>query len=185
MKFCTNCGAGVELTIPPGDSMPRHVCSVCGKIHYQNPRIVVGCIPEWEDKILLCRRAIDPRSGLWTLPAGFLENGETIQQGAARETLEEARAEVAIGDLYTLYNLPHVNQVYILFRAKLLKPEFGTGAETLEARLFSENQVPWSELAFATIRGTLTHYYDDRRAGLFRFHLGTITSPPRDTPTAA
>ncbi|MGH8728221.1 MAG: NUDIX hydrolase [Burkholderiales bacterium] len=185
MKFCSNCGAEVTYEIPSGDSLPRHVCSACGRIHYQNPRIVVGAIPEWNGKILLCRRAIEPRYGLWTLPAGFLENGETIEQGAARETLEEARAEVEIGDLYTLYNLPHVNQVYIIFRACLLRPEFAPGAETLEARLFSEVDMPWSELAFATIRATLTHYYEDRRAGAFRFHLGTITSPPRETPTAA
>jgi ADP-ribose pyrophosphatase YjhB (NUDIX family) len=146
---------------------------------------VVGCIPEWQDKILLCRRGIEPRYGLWTLPAGFLENGETTEQGAIRETMEEAKARVEIGDLYTLYNLPHVNQVYILFRARLLTPDFGAGLETLEARLFAESHVPWNELAFATIRGTLTHYYEDRRAGAFRFHIGTITSPPQDTPTAA
>lgn len=185
MKFCSSCGAGVTFTIPVGDTLPRHVCGACGKIHYRNPRIVTGCIPEWEDKILLCRRAIEPRYGLWTLPAGFLENGETVEQGAARETLEEARAEVEIRELYTLYNLPHVNQVYMIFRARLLRPEFSPGVETLEAKLFTEAEAPWNELAFATIRGTLSHYYEDRRAGAFRFHIGTIASPSRETPTAA
>jgi ADP-ribose pyrophosphatase YjhB (NUDIX family) len=185
VNFCSNCGAPVALTIPPGDTLPRHVCGACNRIHYRNPRIVVGCIPEWRDTILLCRRAIEPRYGLWTLPAGFLENGETLEQGAARETLEEARAKVEIGELYTIYNLPHVNQVYILFRARLLAPEFSAGAESLEARLFAETEVPWNDLAFATIRGTLAHYYEDRSAGSFRLHLGTITSPPREPPTAA
>jgi ADP-ribose pyrophosphatase YjhB (NUDIX family) len=174
MKFCSRCGAEVAFVVPAGDTLPRYVCSACSHIHYQNPRIVVGCIPEWEDKILLCRRAIEPRYGLWTLPAGFLENGETVEQGAARETLEEARAEVEIGDLYTLFNLPRVNQVYIIFRARLLQSEFAAGAETLEARLFAQSEVPWNDLAFATIRATLTHYYADRAERSFRFHLGTI-----------
>jgi ADP-ribose pyrophosphatase YjhB (NUDIX family) len=174
MKFCSTCGAPVAYTIPQGDSLPRHVCSACNSIHYQNPRIVVGCIPEWQDKILLCRRAIEPRYGLWTLPAGFLENGETLQEGAARETIEEARAKVEIGELFTVYNLPRVNQVYMLFRARLVAPEFSAGVESLDARLFSETEVPWNELAFATIRGTLTHYYEDRKASAFRFHIGTI-----------
>lgn len=174
MKFCSNCGAPVSLRIPPGDSLPRHVCDTCDTIHYQNPRIIVGCIPEWDDSILLCRRAIQPRHGLWTVPAGFMENGETTGQGAVRETLEEANARVELGSLYALYNIPHINQVYMLFRARLLDLDFSAGAETLEARLFTEPQVPWDEIAFATVRNTLTHYYEDRRNGDFKFHLGTI-----------
>lgn len=174
MKFCSNCGAAVTQRIPPGDSLPRHICDSCNTIHYQNPRMVVGCIPEWEDRILLCRRAIEPRYGLWTVPAGYMENGETTLEGAQRETLEEANARIEMGPLYALYNIPHINQVYILFRARLLDLGFRAGAETLEVRLFSEHEIPWSAIAFATVRNTLTHYYQDRKNGEFRFHMGTI-----------
>ena len=174
MKFCSNCGAAVQLRVPPGDTLPRHVCDACHTIHYQNPRMVVGCIPEWEDRILLCRRAIEPRHGLWTVPAGYMENGETTFHGALRETLEEANARVEIGPLYALYNIPHINQVYILFRARLLDLDVSPGAETLEVRLFTENEIPWDGIAFASVRNTLTHYYQDRRNGVYQFHLGTI-----------
>ncbi len=178
MKFCSNCGAAVALKISPGDSLPRHVCDACSTIHYQNPKMIVGCIAEWEHRILLCRRAIEPRHGLWTVPAGFMENGETTAQGAARETLEEANARVEIGPLYAMYNIPHINQVYILFRARLLDLDFSAGAESLEVQLFDEADVPWETLAFATVRNTLTHYYADRKAGEYRFHLGTIERTP-------
>lgn len=174
MNFCSNCGARVELRVPTGDSLPRFVCVSCGAIHYENPKIVVGCIPEWEDRILLCRRAIEPRHGLWTVPAGFMENGETTAQGAERETLEEANAHVEMLGLYALFNIPHINQVYMLFRARLLDLDFHAGAETLEARLFSESEIPWDAIAFATVRRTLQHYFSDRGAGEFRFHIGTI-----------
>lgn len=177
MKFCSNCGAPVALKVPPGDTLPRHVCDACHAIHYLNPRMVVGCIPEWEDRILLCRRAIEPRHGLWTVPAGYMENGETTFQGALRETLEEANARVEIGSLYALYNIPHINQVYILFRARLLDTNVGPGAETLEVRLFAESEIPWDGIAFASVRNTLTHYYEDRRNGDYRFHMGTIERP--------
>jgi ADP-ribose pyrophosphatase YjhB (NUDIX family) len=179
MKFCSNCGAPVTLRVPPNDTLPRHVCDSCHAVHYQNPRMVVGCIAEWEERILLCRRAIEPRYGMWTVPAGFMENGETTYQGAARETLEEANARIEIGPLYALYNIPHINQVYILFRARLLDLGFHAGAETLEVRLFTEHEVPWDHLAFATVRNTLTHYFSDRRQGDFRFHMGTIEPMPR------
>lgn len=162
------------MRVPPGDTLPRHVCAACNTIHYQNPRMVVGCIPEWEDRILMCRRAIEPRQGLWTLPAGFLENGETTMQGALRESLEEANARVEIGALYTLYNIPHINQVYMLFRAQLLDLEFKPGYESLEVKLFSEDEIPWNEVAFRAIRETLKHYFEDRGNGEFRFHIGTI-----------
>ena len=177
MKFCSNCGAPVRLRVPPGDSLPRHVCDNCQAVHYQNPRMVVGCIPEWEDRILLCRRGIEPRHGLWTVPAGYMENGETTFQGAIRETLEEATARVEIGPLYALYNIPHINQVYILFRARLLDADVRPGAETLEVALFTESEIPWDRIAFASVRHTLTHYYDDRRDGEFKFHMGTIEQP--------
>lgn len=178
MKFCSNCGAAVALKIPPGDSLPRHVCDACSTIHYQNPKMIVGCIAEWEDRVLLCRRAIEPRLGLWTVPAGFMENGETTAQGAARETLEEANARVEVGPLYAMYNIPHINQVYILFRARLLDLNFSAGTESLEVKLFDEKDVPWESIAFATVRNTLNHYYADRKAGEYRFHLGTIERAP-------
>lgn len=143
-------------------------------IHYENPKLIVGCIPEWENRILLCRRAIEPRHGLWTVPAGFMENGETTADGAIRETLEEANARVDILALYALYNIPHISQVYMLFRARMLDLEFHAGAETLETKLFREEDIPWTELAFATVRRTLTRYFADRKDGEFRFHIGTI-----------
>jgi ADP-ribose pyrophosphatase YjhB (NUDIX family) len=174
MNFCSNCGAPVAHRIPPGDSLPRAVCDACNTIHYENPRMIVGCVAEWDGSILLCRRAIEPRYGLWTVPAGFLENGETTAAGAQRETLEEANARVEIDGLFALYNLPHINQVYMLFRARLLDLDFGPGAETLETRLCSETEVPWSELAFVTVRNTLIHWFNDRRKGEFGFHMGTI-----------
>lgn len=179
MKFCSHCGAPVATRVPPGDTLPRQVCDACGTIHYQNPRMVVGCIPEWEDRILLCRRSIEPRHGMWTVPAGYMENGETTFQGAIRETLEEANARVEIGPLYALYNIPHINQVYLLFRARLLDLDFHAGAETLEVRLMDESAIPWDEIAFASVRNTLQHYFEDRRAGGFPFHMGTIERPPR------
>jgi ADP-ribose pyrophosphatase YjhB (NUDIX family) len=182
MNFCSACGARVELRIPEGDSLPRHVCNACGTIHYENPRIIVGCVPEWENRVLLCRRAIEPRHGLWTVPAGFMENGETTAQGAQRETLEEANARVEILGLYSLFNIPHINQVYLLFRARLLDLDFHAGAETLETRLFAESEVPWDEIAFITVRRTLNHYFADRRSGEFRFHVGTVSPMPGKSP---
>jgi ADP-ribose pyrophosphatase YjhB (NUDIX family) len=183
MNFCSQCGARVEFRVPPGDTLPRHICPVCATIHYENPKIIVGCIPEWENRILLCRRAIEPRHGLWTVPAGFMENGETTAQGAERETLEEANARVEILDLYALFNIPHISQVYMLFRARLLDLDFHPGAETLETRLFEEQDIPWNEIAFATVRRTLNQYFSDRRGGGHRFHIGTIEPMPRPKPT--
>jgi len=174
MNFCSACGAPVEQRVPGGDSLPRHICTSCGIIHYENPKMVVGCIPEWENGILLCRRAIEPRIGLWTVPAGFMENGETTVEGAVRETLEEANAKIEVLGLYALFNIPHINQVYMLFRARLLDLDFSAGAETLETRLFNEDEIPWNEIAFVTVRRTLKHYFNDRRTGEFRFHMGTV-----------
>lgn len=174
MKYCSQCGSEIELRVPAGDDRARHVCDVCGTVHYQNPKLVVGCIPEWEDKILLCRRAIEPRYGLWTLPAGFMENGETSQQGAARETLEEARARVEVNELYSLFNLPHINQVYLLFRSRLLDLDFAPGEESLDVRLFSESEIPWSEMAFPVIKETLSLYFRDRANGGGALRSGDI-----------
>ena len=179
MNFCSQCGTKVVVTIPAGDTHPRHVCPACGTVHYQNPKMIVGTVPEWEDKILLCRRAIEPKHGLWTLPAGFMENGETTAQGAARETLEEANARVEIASLYTLYNLPHINQVYLMFRAKLLDLDFGPGMESLEVELFEEKDIPWDQLAFRTVEATLRAYFHDRTNGAFGFHMGDIAPPPK------
>jgi len=179
MKFCSNCGAPVTLKVPAGDTLPRHVCDACSTIHYQNPRMVVGCIAEWEDRILMCRRGIEPRHGLWTVPAGYMENGETTFQGAIRETLEEANARVEISSLYALYNIPHISQVYVLFRARLLDANVRPGAETLEARLFAEQEIPWDRIAFASVRNALIHYFDDRRNGEYPFHMGTIEQPKK------
>ena len=174
MKFCSNCGSPVTLRVPPGDTLPRHVCDACHAIHYQNPRMVVGCIVEHEDRVLLCRRGIEPRHGYWTVPAGYMENGETTFQGALRETLEEANARVEIDSLYALYNIPHINQVYLLFRARLLDPKVSAGAETLEVALFPEREIPWDRIAFASVRNALVHYYEDRKRGAYQFHMGTI-----------
>lgn len=157
--------------------MLRYVCEACDAIHYQNPKIIVGCIPEWDGRILLCRRAIEPQRGRWTLPAGFMENGETTRQAAQRETWEEATARVEVGPLFSLFSLPHINQVYMLYRAALLDLEYAPGTESLEVRLFQEEEVPWEELAFRTIHDTLRFYFADRVSGEFSFHAADIHAP--------
>ena len=177
MRFCPSCGAPVELRVPADDSRLRHICTACGIVHYQNPKMVIGSIPEWEDKVLLCRRAIEPRHGLWTLPGGFMENGESTAQAAIRETLEEANARIAIGDLYSLYSLPYINQVHMLFRARLLDLDFGPGPESLEVKLFSEAEIPWNEIAFRPVRYSLEHYFAERSSGTYRFHIGELSPP--------
>ena len=174
MKYCSSCGKPVERRVPSGDNRERFVCDACGTIHYQNPKIVTGCLPIYEDQVLLCRRAIQPRSGLWTLPAGFLENGETSTEGAARETREEACANVAIEGLYTVFNLPHISQVYMFFRAALLDLDFRPGWESTDVRLFAEHEIPWDELAFPVIRDTLRHYFADRTSGIYPVRVGDI-----------
>lgn len=179
IKFCNVCGSAVSHRVPDGDNMPRAVCDACGTIHYQNPKFVVGCIPEWEDRILICKRAIEPRYGKWTLPAGYMENGETTTEGAAREALEEANARVEVHSLYTCYSVPHISQVYLLFRARLLDLDFSAGSESLEVKLVSEHEIPWGELAFSSVRRTLKHFFDDRRAGRFEARFGDIRPPER------
>ncbi|MCC6609357.1 MAG: NUDIX hydrolase [Burkholderiales bacterium] len=174
MKFCPNCGAPVTVKVPTGDHLPRHVCDACGTVHYSNPKMVIGCIPEWEGRVLLCRRAIEPRSGLWTLPAGFMENGETVAQAALRETFEEANARVELAEMFTVLSVPYVNQVHIFYRARLLDLDFGPGTESLEVALFREEEVPWREIAFRTVSLTLEHFYADREQGAFQIHAGDI-----------
>lgn len=177
-RFCQQCGsAKVELRVPHGDDRERHVCPDCGYVHYLNPKIVVGTIPVWGDRILLCKRAIEPRYGLWTLPAGFMEEGETLEEGAARETVEEANARVTIEQMYVTLSLPEISQVYVLFRAKLDDLDFGPGVESLEVKLFEEADIPWDQLAFRTMDTTLKHYFADRSAGAFPAHLGTLRRP--------
>jgi ADP-ribose pyrophosphatase YjhB (NUDIX family) len=167
MKFCSQCGATLSFLIPPGDNRERHVCTDCDTIHYTNPRIVTGCLPVWEDKVLLCLRAINPRKGYWTLPAGFLENGETIAAGAARETAEEANARVTELELYTVFSLPHISQAYMFFRADLCDLEFSSGEESLDVQLFREQDIPWDNLAFPVISESLEFYFSDRRDGVY------------------
>ena len=176
MKFCANCGAKVVQRVPPGDSLPRWVCDECGEIHYQNPKVVVGTIPEHEGRILLCRRAIEPRYGYWTLPAGFMENDETTAQAAARETEEEAGANIEMGEPFTLISVPRVNQVHLYYRARLRNLEFKPGEETLEVALMGEGEIPWKEIAFRTVGLTLKHWFADRKRAAFGFHAEDILS---------
>lgn len=174
MNYCSHCGRPVVLKVPPGDSLPRHVCEACQTIHYQNPKIVAGCIPEWEDQILLCRRAIEPRTGFWTFPAGFMEVGEDTAQAAARETFEEAKASVEIASLYAMLSLPHVSQVYLVFRGTLRNLEFGAGTESLEVQLFPWDKMPWDRLAFPVIHEVLARYVKDRRQGQYQLQVGVV-----------
>lgn len=171
IKHCKNCGTAVVYRLPDdGDTRERAICTACHTVHYENPLNVVGTIPIWEDKVLLCKRNIEPRFGKWTLPAGFMELGETVAQGAARETDEEAGAQIELLDLYTLMNVVRVGQVHFFYRARLLNTRFNPGHETIEARLFSEADVPWDEIAFRTVRETLKCYFEDRRLGNYPLH---------------
>jgi ADP-ribose pyrophosphatase YjhB (NUDIX family) len=168
-KHCSNCGAEVAYAIPADDNRERAICHACDSIHYQNPINVVGTLPIWEEageaRVLLCRRAIEPRHGLWTLPAGFLELGESAAEGALRETIEEAGANVEMQPLYCLINVVKVGQIHLFYRARLLSLDLDPGPETLEAQLFSEAEVPWEEIAFRTTRMALERYFEDRRLG--------------------
>jgi len=185
MNYCSNCGHPLTQCTPPGDDRARYCCNACGAVHYQNPVMVVGCIPEKGNRILLCRRAIEPSRGKWTLPAGYLENGETVAQGAIRETLEEAHARIEIIAPYALYNICYVNQLYLMFRARLIDNDFSPGTESLEVRLFDEGEIPWQELAFTVMRKTLLQYFKDRADGRFSFFIDDITAEnTRDRPAA-
>jgi ADP-ribose pyrophosphatase YjhB (NUDIX family) len=174
MRFCPNCAAPLARRTPPGDALERWVCDQCGSIHYQNPKLVVGSIPESGGRLLLCRRAIEPRYGYWTLPAGFMENDETAGQAALRETLEEAGARIELLEPFSLLSVPHVNQVHLFYRARLLDLEFHPGEESLEVVLFEQAAVPWKEIAFRTVARTLEHWFADRARGAFCFHAADI-----------
>ncbi|MAK90908.1 MAG: NUDIX hydrolase [Oleibacter sp.] len=161
MKYCSQCASELVITIPDGDNRERHVCPACQTIFYQNPRIVAGTIPVYQGKVLLCRRAIEPRRGLWTLPAGFMENGESTEEAALRETLEEAQASVDIRSLFSVITVPHIDQVHIFFLAEMRTPEFGAGEESLDVQLFSPEDIPWDEMAFPTVNKTLNLWLKD------------------------
>lgn len=177
IKFCNSCGAAITHRVPRGDSLPRAVCDACGHIQYENPKIVVGSVPVIDDRILLCRRAIEPRYGLWTLPAGFMEIGETTAEGAVREALEEASARIEIEELYTIFSVPHISQVHMMYRARLLDANVAPGFESLEVELVSEAQIPWEQLAFTVVRRTLEHFFADRRSGAFVPRFGELRLP--------
>lgn len=179
MSFCLRCGHATHFATPAGDQRPRIVCSRCDYIHYENPKIICGSLAIWQDRVLLCRRAIEPRYGFWTLPAGFMEIGETLEDGAARETWEEAEGQVSNPQLYCIYNIPRIGQIYMLFRCELTNGVFGAGEESLECALFAEEEIPWGDLAFPSIERTLKHYFADRKTGQFVQHLETIG--PKDS----
>ncbi|WP_268799838.1 NUDIX hydrolase [Pseudomonas huanghezhanensis] len=183
MNFCSHCGEQVIQRIPEGDSRLRYVCEHCHTIHYQNPNIVAGSVPVWEGKVLLCRRAIEPRLGFWTLPAGFMENGESVEQAARRETVEEACATLNNMQLYTLIDVPHISQVHVFYRAELTSEDFAAGVESLEVQLFDEADIPWDELAFHTVRRTLEWFFADRQKGVFPVHSDCLPVSRPPTPT--
>ena len=174
MKFCPNCAAPLARRVPPGDSLPRDVCDACGNVHYQNPKLVVGTVPDWQGRVLLCRRAIEPRYGYWTLPAGFMENDETAAEAALRETLEEAGARIELDSAFSLISVPRVNQVHLFYRARLVDLGFKPGVESLEVALFDETKIPWKEIAFRTVGLTLKHWFADRARGGYGFHAEDI-----------
>ncbi len=175
MKFCSNCGSSVTFEIPHGDDRSRHVCNECDTIHYQNPKIITGCLPVYEDKVLLCKRAIEPRSKLWTLPAGFMENGESMEQGALRESWEEARLTLKNHELYQLFSLPHISQVYVFYLSEIVSLDFAPGPESLEVQLFRESEIPWEELAFPVVHTTLKDYFSDYPSRTFPVRNSTVT----------
>ena len=179
MNFCSSCGNPLAEKVPRNDDRRRHVCSDCGTVHYQNPKIVTGCLPVWENSVLLCRRAIEPRRGYWTVPAGFMELDETVQQGAIRETWEEARARVSNIDLYRVFDVPYISQIYMFYRCDLDNGEHAAGPESLETGLYDESDVPWDEIAFPVISQTLREFFSDAAAGQFPVRVSAIEYRPR------
>ncbi len=174
VNFCTQCGEAVASRVPAGDDRARFVCTSCGRIHYDNPRVIVGCVPLVGERVLLCKRGIEPRLGRWTLPAGFMENGETTAQGAARETWEEARARVEGQQLYRLFDIPRINQVYMFYRARVVDGKYGVGAESSEVALFAEREIPWGEIAFRVVCHTLRDFFSDRENTHFPVRVSSL-----------
>lgn len=179
IRYCSVCGAGMTTRIPADDDHIRPVCDTCDHVHYENPKMVVGCIPVQGNRILLCKRNIEPQKGKWTLPAGYLENGETVQEGAVRETLEETRSHVSIIAPYRMFNLVFVHQIYLMFRARLLDNHFGPTKESTNVRLFSESEIPWENIAFEAIRQTLVDFFSDRPGQCYPFEIKEITAPKK------
>jgi len=175
LNYCNNCGHEVTKIIPAGDQKLRDVCASCGAIHYQNPKIITGSLIEHEGKVLLCQRKIEPQYGKWTLPAGFMENSETVEQGAARETMEEANAQINKPQLYAVYDIPHISQVYMIYRATLASDQYSPGEESLAVDLFDRFTLPWELLAFSVIKELLQNYFIDIDKGEYKLHTGTIT----------
>ena len=182
MNYCSACGGEVSLKIQDDDNRERHVCNNCGHIHYLNPRVIVGCLPVKGDQVLLCKRAIEPRLGYWTLPAGFMENGESCEAGAARETLEETQAIVESSQLQSCVSIPYINQVYMLYLAELGTSSFGPTSESSEVALFSESDIPWDELAFPVMKYALKRYFEDKEEGVFTTHQHVIEFRPSRKP---
>ena len=174
IQHCRVCGGATRYRTPPEDNRERAICEVCGEVHYENPINVVGTLPVWGDQVLLCRRNIEPRYGLWTLPAGFMEHGETTGEGALRETVEEAGANVELLGLYAVLDVVRAGQVHLFYRARMIDSSLAPGPETIEARLFREDEVPWDQIAFRTVRDTLRHYFADRQRGVFPVHQGSV-----------
>ncbi|MDM0112071.1 NUDIX hydrolase [Variovorax sp. J22R133] len=176
IKHCKNCGTAVVYRIPDdGDTRERAVCPQCNTIHYENPNNVVGTVPFLGDKVLLCKRNIEPRWGKWTLPAGFMELNESVAEGAARETVEESGANFEMRELFAVMSVVRVGQVHMFYLAELINDTFAPGHETIEARLFTEDEIPWEEIAFRTVREALRCYFEDRRNGSFgRVHTAVI-----------
>ncbi len=175
IKHCKNCGTAVVYRVPDdGDTKERAVCPNCITVHYENPLNVVGTVPYFGDKVLLCKRNIEPRFGKWTLPAGFMELGETLAQGAARETDEEAGAQFEMEGLFSILNVPRVGQVHMFYLARLTSDVFAPGFETIEARLFTEAEIPWEEISFRTVKETLQRYFADRHSGTLAVHTVDI-----------
>ncbi|HRE17681.1 MAG TPA: NUDIX hydrolase [Rhodocyclaceae bacterium] len=178
IHYCCQCAHPMHLRIPPGDSLPRAVCDHCGFIHYENPRLVVGCIATWQERILLCRRAIEPRHGFWTLPAGFMENGETTAAAAARETREEACAELGTLTPFAMVSIPHIHQVHLFYRSEVVDGAHHPGEESLETQLFAAADIPWEALAFRSVRYGLQRFLEDRERGIFGFHSTDLEPLP-------
>jgi ADP-ribose pyrophosphatase YjhB (NUDIX family) len=178
MKYCSHCGSPVSLLIPPGDHLPRHVCDACAAVHYNNPKIIAGCIVTWGDRVLICRRAIEPRKGFWTLPAGFMELGESIAEAAMREAREEACVSVELDALYVVANVIHTGQVHMMYRGRMTDEHHAAGPESLETALMHIADIPWKELAFPSVRYTLERFWDDSKRGHFDLHATTFNSGP-------
>tara|TARA_Y100001970_G_scaffold158998_1_gene194392 strand:- start:11230 stop:11775 length:546 start_codon:yes stop_codon:yes gene_type:complete len=181
MNFCSNCGSKTEKKIPPDDNRIRDCCDNCNSIFYSNPKIIVGTIPVKDKEVLLCKRAIEPRYGLWTIPAGFLENGETVEEGSFRETKEETGTEVKMANLYTIFNIPQINQVYMIYLAYLVKNDFGPTTESLEVKLFQEREIPWDQLAFPFVPSILKKFFQDIEEGNdFPLSISKIERPNKN-----